>query len=205
MKKILSVAVVAALGLGSSVAMAKNYGDVARVVSSTPVLERVAVPSQQCWTQPVTTYETRRVTAPAQYETVARPNAAGAVVGAVLGGVIGHQFGNSSRGRDHATAAGAVVGGLLGSQAGGPSYQTVAVQPTYLERVPVTQNVQQCRTVTHYQDRVIGYDVRYKYHGREYITRMAQAPGRTIVVDVAMRVRPVGTVAVVRGPGIPRY
>ena len=90
--------------------------------------------------------------------------------GAILGGVIGHQFG-SGRGNDAATVAGTLIGAAVAN--GGdrrPYYQT-----TEYSR-PVTR----CETNyrTHQEERIDGYDVVYKYHGRTYATRTPFDPGQ---------------------------
>jgi uncharacterized protein YcfJ len=52
--------------------------------------------------------------------------------------------------------------------------------------VPVTRDVQNCRTVDSWTDVVQGYDVRYRYQGREYVTRTLTDPGDRIPVDVSI-------------------
>lgn len=189
MKTTLTLAVLATLGLSAGAASA--HEDFAQVVSATPVVQRIAVPARQCWNEQVTAVEERRVRVPGQVE-YSEPRAnsgAGTVLGAILGGVIGHQFGNSTAGRDHGTAAGAVIGGLIGNDiernnaAGG--YRRI--DSVAVEQVPVTRDVQRCRTETEYREQVVGYDVRYRYGGREYLTRMDSNPGPTIRVQVEVR------------------
>ena len=53
--------------------------------------------------------------------------------------------------------------------------------------VPVQRDVQRCRTVETATDTIQGYDVRYRYHGREYVTRMSYDPGDRIPVDVSVQ------------------
>ncbi|MEQ1517817.1 MAG: glycine zipper 2TM domain-containing protein, partial [Usitatibacteraceae bacterium] len=181
MKTVLTVAVLSTLGLAAGSASAAEYGDVATVISATPIVERVATPRRECFTEQVTSYDERRVRAPVRQEYIAdsRPNTgAGAVLGAIIGGVVGHQFGNSSGGRDRGTAAGAVVGGLIGNSVerdnneGG--YRTASSREyVQVERVPVTRDVQRCNVVSEFRDEIRGYDVRYRYHDREYSTRLA--------------------------------
>ena len=107
--------------------------------------------------------------------------------------MIGHQFGNSSGGRDHGTAAGAVIGGLIGNDMernGGRSdrYDSGYRRAGYdVERVPVTRDVQRCNVVEEYREEVRGYDVRYTYNGREYLTRLAYDPGPTLPISVDVR------------------
>jgi uncharacterized protein YcfJ len=190
MKKI-ALATLAALGTLSGVAIAAPYGDVARVISSTPVYNEVSTPRQECRMEQVTAYEQRPVVRPV--ETVEQKPAigVGTVLGAVIGGVIGHQFGSSSGGRDHGTAAGAIVGGLVGNSVdrdnGAGGYQTVTNNVVQVDRVPVTRDVQRCNTVADVRREIVGYDVRYEYQGREFNTRMADDPGAEMPVNVDVR------------------
>ena len=197
MKKLLTVAVLSTLGLTAGVVTAADYGDVATVISATPIVERVASPRRECYNEQVTAYQERRVRAPLREEYVSdsRQNSgAGAVLGAIVGGVIGHQFGNSSGGRDRGTAAGAVIGGLIGNDIERNSNGYDRYDSGYrrasayeVERVPVTRDVQRCNVVNDYRDEIRGYDVRYRYNGRDYTTRTAYDPGPTIQVNVDVR------------------
>ena len=208
MKAILAVAVLSTLGLGAT-ASAADYADVATVISSTPVYERVSAPRRECFNEQVSTYDERRVrrVQPDSYNESrnyvssgsGRENTgAGTVLGAIIGGVVGHQFGNSSGGRDRGTAAGAVIGGLIGHSIENDSrsdnrgysgssdsyYRRAAYD---VERVPVTRDVQRCNVVNDYREEVRGYDVRYRYGNREYTTRLAYDPGQTMPVNVEVR------------------
>ena len=198
MKTILAVAVLSTLGLAAT-ASAAEYGDVATVISSTPVYERVSAPRRECVNEQVASYEERRVRRdyPDSYGETRYPSGssgvgAGTVLGAILGGAIGHQFGNSSGGRDRGTAAGALIGGLIGHDAernGGSSYSDSGYRRAAydVERVPVTREVQRCNVVNDYREEVRGYDVRYRYGNREYTTRLAYDPGQTMPVNVEVR------------------
>jgi uncharacterized protein YcfJ len=87
---------------------------------------------------------------------------AGAAVGAVTGGLIGSQLG---RGDGH--IAGAILGALGGAMLGNAAE---ASQPNQGGCAP------------RYSQRVTGYDVVYEYGGRQYYTRMAQAPGQWLQI-----------------------
>lgn len=200
MKTVLTVAVLSALGLSAGAVSATEYGDVATVISATPIVVRVATPRRECVTEQVTNYDERRVRRPVQeqYVSESRGNSgAGAVLGAIIGGVVGHQFGNSSGGRDRGTAAGAIVGGLIGNSvekenSHGDGYDSGyrrASSRDYaeIERVPVTRDVQRCNVVSESREEIRGYDVRYRYHNQEYTTRMSYDPGPTIPVNVEVR------------------
>jgi uncharacterized protein YcfJ len=173
-----------------------HYDDRAQVISSIPVYERVSVPRRECYTEQVAGYEERRHSRVVHedryhesYNDNKRGIGPGTVLGALIGGAIGHQFGNSSGGRDRGTAAGAIIGGLIGHDAENNGYRRASSPREYVEveRVPVTRDVQRCQTVADYREEVRGYDVRYRYHGREYSTRMSYDPGPTLQVEVGVR------------------
>src|SRR4249920_346827 len=97
--------------------------DTAKVISSTPILERITESRQECDPAPAA------APAPAQEHSIVGP-----IVGGVAGAVIGHQVG-SGRGNTAATAAGAIAGTIIGDKVGNP--QATAPAPP----------AQQCRTV----------------------------------------------------------
>ncbi len=149
--------VVIALGtLASAGAWATEYGT---VVSATPIVASVPVPQSQCYDQPVV------------YQ---QPNSGvGALIGAITGAALGHNIGNGA-GRSLATGIGLVAGSAIGDRIEGDS------------RPVVSQTVRQCRTVSRYENRTVGYDVVYDYNGVRQHARMAQMPGDRIALDVAV-------------------
>jgi len=132
----------------------------ARVVSSTPIFRqvRVSVPREEC-------HDERVVYRDPGYHN------GDALFGAILGGVAGHQFG-SGRGNAAATAAGALIGASIAQDRHGVR-ERVAYEPV-------------CTTYSDYRydERIEGYDVAYKLHGRVYHTRMSHDPGNRIPVRV---------------------
>ena len=159
----------------------QTFGDRARVLSSTPIVERIPVTREECWNERQRVYENRQVT---RTDTGA-PIGAGTVLGAVIGGAVGRQFGDSNRGKNQGTAAGAVVGGIIGHQvesdaAGAPAYR----ERVEVERVPVERNVERCRQVNEVREATVGYDVRYEYNGHQFTTRLDRDPGRALRVRV---------------------
>lgn len=114
------------LAAGVNVARADAYTEYAPVISKTPVIQRVAEPREECWTETITTDEVRR-----------------------LGGISLGAFESSTN----------VV-------------------------VPVRRDVQRCRTVEQQTEVIQGYDVRYRYNGREYVTRLPSDPGDRVPVNV---------------------
>ncbi|MGZ5571954.1 MAG: glycine zipper 2TM domain-containing protein [Usitatibacter sp.] len=196
----------ALLGFAAS-ASAQVYGDTARVLSSTPIYDRVVTPRRECHMEQVTAYEESRTVREPESR-VARNEGGigpGAVVGAIVGGVIGHQLGGSSAGRDHGTAAGAVVGGLIGNsiERDADSADRGATREVVVDRVPVTRDVQRCNTIADAREAIVGYDVRYEYNGHEFTTRLAYDPGQQLPVNV--EVRPPQERASAIGPRTPIY
>lgn len=145
---VISVLALAAAGVSAQ--------EVGRVLSSTPVVQQVAVPRQVCNTVPV-------AVAP-------QKSGAGAVLGAIAGGAVGNSVGGGS-GRAAATVLGVLGGAMLGDNIEGGGVQQV-------------QNMQQCGTQTVYENRSVGYNVVYEYAGRQYTTRTQNDPGRWIPLSV---------------------
>lgn len=140
----------------------RNYsGDSARVIDSRPVYGATGS-RQECWNARAGHYEELR--APEKTNV-----GKGAAIGAVTGGVLGHQVGSGS-GNTAATVGGALLGGLLGHQV--EKRNDRDDQPD-LDR-------SRCRYIAAGGDQLEGYDVRYEYRGREYVTRLAQDPGRRL-------------------------
>ena len=128
---------------------------IGRVISSTPVVQQVAVPRQVCSGQTITTE--------------APKSGAGFAMGALAGGALGNAVGNGG-GRALATFIGIVGGGVLGNQIEGGNQQT--------------QNVQQCTTQTFYENRASHYNVVYEYQGTQYSVQMPQDPGPFVKLQV---------------------
>ena len=129
LRKVSALALAAGVAsVGAPLAQAETYSEWVPVISSTPIVERVSQPREDCWTERVTNYESRRI-----------------------GGISLGSFDTSTN----------VV-------------------------VPVSRDVQRCRTVDQTTDVIQGYDVRYRYQGREYMTRTATDPGSRIRVDVSV-------------------
>jgi uncharacterized protein YcfJ len=131
-----------------------------------PIYERVNTPHQDCWTEQVT----------AEASPQAEHSYGGAVIGGIAGGLLGHTVGKGS-GRDAATAIGAATGAIVGDNmanrgGGGP--------------VPQTREERHCRTVDDWSRRLTGYDVRYRYGGREYRTVLPYDPGYALRVRVSI-------------------
>ena len=203
-----AIAAAMTLAFTNSAIAAQDLTDVAQVISSTPVIERISEPRQECWQE--------AAPAPARDRNVAAP-----IIGGVAGALLGSQVGRGS-GRTAATAAGAVIGsvvgdrvgnpdsdrpvtgavvggaagGLLGAQVGSGSGRNAAAAAGAIggsvigDRVqnPTTgvQPTQRCRTVESTRDVVRGYTVVYRYNGRDITTTLPYNPGSTVRVGVGV-------------------
>jgi uncharacterized protein YcfJ len=148
--------------------------DYARVINARPVYEFVQVPRDRrvCGERPV------------RHRVAEHRSQAPAIFGAVLGGVIGNQL-SRNHGHGHggnravATVAGAAIGGAIASE----------IQYSKYPARYYTENARVCATKTswHNEERVVAWDVSWKYHGRVYHSRMAERPGKRIRVRVGAR------------------
>ena len=137
----------------------------ARVLETRPVYD-VANRREECWNPRAGHYEERREQREANVNK-------GAVAGALLGGVLGHQVDSGAGG----TLGGALIGGLIGNQ----------VEKGRDSDRQDDLDYSRCRVVAEGGRNLQGYDVRYVYRGQEYTTRMAQAPGRRLLVGEDIR------------------
>ena len=152
--KTITAVVCALAGTGGAYA-ASDFVDTAQVVSSTPIIERVAEQRQECEPAP----------APRRSSNILGP-----IIGGILGGLLGHQVGHGS-GQTAATIVGAAGGAAAGSVVSSRS----GAQPE-----------QQCRTVESMREVVNGYDVVYRYNGRDVNVALPYDPGSTIKVGVGV-------------------
>ena len=211
MKKMISFAALSAFA-GAGVA-APDFTDTARVISSTPIVERVYEPREEC--EPVTT-----MAAP-----VGKRSIVGPILGGVAGAFLGSRIGKGS-GRNVATAAGAVVGtivgdrvanpgsersvtgnviggaagGLAGAQVGNGNGKTAAtaagaiagsmigdhVQNPQQTHTTGAQPAERCRTVETVREVIQGYSVVYRYNGHDVTTTLPYDPGNTVRVGISL-------------------
>lgn len=201
------LSVIAAM-IAAMPAYAADYMDTARVISSTPIVERIREPRQEC------APETSR--APQAERSVIAP-----VIGGVAGALLGSTVGRGS-GRNAATAAGAIAGaivgdrvanpdsdrsmtgsvvggaagGLLGAQVGNGNGRTAATATGAIagavagdridnRQTASAQHSQRCRTVENTREIIRGYTVVYQYNGRDITTTMPYDPGNTVRVGIS--------------------
>ena len=156
MKKI-TIQTMLLTGLVSLLASASVQAqEVGKVISSTPIIQQVAVPRQVCNNQ--------------QVVTGGQKSGAGAAMGAIAGGVIGNQVGKGS-GNALATMAGLVGGAILGDNIEGPGTAEV-------------RNVQSCSQQMFYENRTMAYNVVYEFAGKQYTVQMPQDPGPTVRLQI---------------------
>lgn len=175
-RTLLTLALATGLASAGAASAQRYYApeyDYARVVDVDPIVDydRRPVSREVCYEEPV------RYRSGGYYR---RDSATPTIAGAIIGGAIGNQFGSGS-GRDAATVAGALLGGSIGRDQG-------RYYDRY-DRYPATYRgvERRCRIETAYtgsRERVVGYDVTYRYNGRLYHTRTATHPGRRIRVAV---------------------
>lgn len=190
-------------------AYAADLTDTAKVISSTPIYERITEPRREC------TMETVQV---APRERSMGGPIAGGVAGAVLGSQVGSGHGSTaataagavagtvigdrvSNPDDNRSMTGSVVGGvagaILGSQIGGGSGNKAATAAGAIagavigDRVanpdrPRTEQVERCREVETTREVIKGYDVTYRYNGRDIKTVLPYQPGATVQVGVGV-------------------
>ena len=155
MKKFVLLSAAACAALAAAGVQAQEVG---RVISSTPVIQQVAVPQQVCSNQPVAVQQQ------------GSPGGA-AFIGGLLGGVLGNTVGHGM-GRAAATMAGVIGGAALGSGLDNRGNTTV-------------QTAQNCTTQNTYENRTVAYNVTYEYAGRQHMVQMAQDPGPTVRLNVS--------------------
>lgn len=137
----------------------------APVVASEPVYDTINEPRKECWTE-TTGYETQ------SYRNANSPG--GAILGAIAGGLIGSTVGKGN-GKVAAAAVGAATGAVVGDRWNDRGVYTES-RPTQVERCATHDNIRQV---------VIGYDVRYRFNGREFTTRLPYDPGEFLKLNVS--------------------
>lgn len=146
-------------------AQADGFRDTAWVVSATPVYERFNEPRRECWSEQV------------GYERVrsGQREYGGAILGGIVGGLLGNTIGKGN-GRSVATAVGAATGAIAGDRIDNNGNEVREYsRPRYEER---------CRVEDNWSQRVTGYNVVYRYQGRDYTAFMPYDPGSSVKVRV---------------------
>jgi uncharacterized protein YcfJ len=144
----------ALFALSSGLILAQDMG---RVISSTPVIQQVAVPRQVCTDQ--------------QVEVQQPKSGAGAALGAIAGGAAGNALGGRGAGGAAVTMLGIVGGAMLGDRIEGEPDSEI-------------RTFRQCSTQSFYENRTVAYNVVYEYAGKQYSVQMPEDPGPTIALQI---------------------
>lgn len=160
--------------LASGTAAAAGYGGQtyyieAPVVAVSPMVEivEVSTPQEVCWNEQVRHRVEDRSHGPRT----------STIVGTVLGAAIGN---NIARGDDRKSAriAGALLGGAIGRDVGRNN--------AHARTVVSSERRCEIEHVTHEEERINGYRVRYEHDGRTFVTRTATDPGETLRLRVSV-------------------
>jgi uncharacterized protein YcfJ len=163
MKTLISIAsIVALVLLAPAIHASQVFEDYARVTQVTPQYENVNLPRKECVSEYVPERRGRH------------GSLAGPLIGGIAGGILGAQVG-SGNGRVAASAAGAAIGAVVGdrmSDRGGDEYYE--------------REVRRCRLVDHWETRVVGYEVDFRYRGHTQTAILPYDPGRKLLLRVAI-------------------
>ena len=140
----------------AGLSLSAHAQEVGKVISSTPIIQQVAVPRQVCNNEQVVTQ--------------GQKSGAGAAMGAIAGGAIGNSMGQGS-GRAAATMLGLFGGAILGDKVEGPG-------------TPEVRSVQNCSQQMFYENRTMAYNVVYEFAGKQYTVQMPTDPGPTVRLQV---------------------
>lgn len=164
--------------------------DYAKVVNVEPIFEthKVNNPVEQCWDEKVATRG--RQHSNYNESNSGHNSPTGTILGAIIGGALGNQFG-SGRGKKVATVAGAVLGASVGNDVKQKNrhrnsrYNDRYDRQNSYDRYEV---VQRCELRDNYtvEERLVGYNVAYKYRDNVFHTEMDRDPGNKIKVRVTV-------------------
>lgn len=171
--KILMIIVVTLIFSNEALASNIEY-DYATVIDAEPIFKTVHVrtPREECWEEEVA-YDAY------YYRDGHHNNRTGAILGGLIGAAIGNGVGHHKRNKQVGTVVGAVLGASIGN-----AYTSMRNRRQF-----VTYGLEErCRIVeeTHVEERIVGYNVRYRYSNVTYSTRMKVDPGDTIKVRVSI-------------------
>lgn len=176
----LTATFITALTTHTALAGHSDRYDTAKVTHVEPIYKTIEhrTPHRECWTKTVA-YER-----PVHGHHRGHRSHTGTIVGAIIGGVIGNKIGgHHKRHKRVGTVAGAILGGSIGKDISHQNHHRHA------QRVTEYKDVEQCKThhTVEHEEKIVGYDVTYKYHGNTYNTRMNRHPGKRIKVTVDVR------------------
>jgi uncharacterized protein YcfJ len=169
--RLLVVSVLAAAVACSLPVQAETTYFDAQVLDATPIYRVIEtpVPTRQCWEEEVVRSSSRH-----HY----RSRTPG-LLGAVIGGAIGNSVGHHNTSRKVGTVVGAILGGAIARDI------QEADRYDHYDNVRL-ETVERCETVMAYEqgEKLVGYDVLYRYNGVDHTVRTPRDPGATIRVRV---------------------
>ncbi len=150
-----------------------HYRDFAKVVHVEPISHRVErrIPRETCWTERVP------VQHPRGYRNESYTDE---LIGGLIGGAIGNAVGHNKSNKKVQAVIGAAIGASIAHDLNRPRHRGYDVSYQEEQRCAVEHDVE-------YHEEITGYHVTYRYHGKEYQTRMRQHPGKRIRVNVDVR------------------
>lgn len=106
-------------------------------------------------------------------------NPASTLIGGALGATLGSHSGRSPESQVFGAIAGGLIGGAIGHELGGKGETTIRYRT---ER--------ECKVeYRHRRRELVGYEVRYRYNGREFMTITDRHPGRYLELEVEVTPR----------------
>jgi uncharacterized protein YcfJ len=146
--------------------------DYATVLAADPIVKTfvVSTPREECWQEQVV------------YDQADNKdnNAVGTVMGGVLGGALGNAVGHKKSNKRVGAVVGAVLGATLGNAIARSNDKPDAGRRYASE--------ERCRVYqdSHSEERVLGYEVRYRYQEQTFSTVMDKDPGEAIRVRLSI-------------------
>lgn len=157
-----------AAAFSASPAFADSRFDYADVIESRPVYRtvEVSIPREECWNEEVVSHRRDR-----------SESRTPALLGTIIGGALGNAVGHGKSNKRVGTVVGAVLGHSIGRD---------IVASNRRGEVTQYETVRQCETVYDYreEERLVGYQVRYRYNNEDYSVRMDNDPGDQVRVRV---------------------
>ncbi len=165
----LGLAVAAVMVFAATPVLAQTQYVYAEVIDSRPIYQAVTVasPAEECWQEEVRVRDSRH-----------QGSNTPVILSTIIGGAIGNAVGNNKSSQRVGTVVGAVLGHSVGRD---------IVRANSHPQPARYQTVQHCEAVTRYRDeeRLIGWQVRYRYNGEEFSVRTDQDPGDRIRLRVS--------------------
>ncbi len=162
--KTLTTLIISSVLIMSVTAKAENnyHYDYATVMQSKPVYRIVTVTGQKkkCRAEEVV------------YQRPGRKNKNSSLIGGILGAAVGHALGHRSKHRTGATIAGAIVGSSI-ARNHQPGTTTHGIE-NRCRMVPISWE----------EERIVGYNVVYRYNGRTFETQLPYEPADSLKIRI---------------------